>query len=627
MKDQNRLRRLSFILFFLSLIVLVIHIESLVRFNRQVVQLHGNESSGGVQMEIDARADSTSTWLKRSFVLDDGQEVDLIGQTIDGTMRNQSGDAVQDWELRINIQGDCYINQAWNGEVEVHQYTGTDRERVQRMNLQNYQLEDVTFDYRYDGDLLIPLKQGDYVIYYPSTRFSEMPINGGDDVKIGVIFYYLDDLDLSDYDVQLHLHRTFTQGVFFYIFVILIVLLLLSLVMNISSTLAYRRAMKEMELRKSGIFSMSDIYDLIYIIHLPTGEMTPVSVDEKIERERPKNKTAKELLTGMIMRDAEEKYRERMLEFADTDTLAERLKDRNSVFIDFVSIQYGWCSLRFYAMDRVEGRPLENVVFTVQNINEEKKEQEAIIHQIEEVESINAAKAAFMDHIGDDLQRPLGHLVEMNGRILRESRDEAVKGYARDAHSAASRLLLLTDGLVDSCGIETGKSRPAAEAYSLRQLLIDTLRTVLPLAAQNGLSVALDIAKSLPDGLQGDPRILREILGAMISGMLHAADGGRLQLALYGKLLEERIHLLVSVRILSDSAPAADGDTTASEPDEASALTGLSLQVVSSLLTGLGSTLKSVRSPAGCAEHYFEIEQRVLAPAPIGKLTVEDAGV
>jgi len=81
------------------------------------------------------------------------------------------------------------------------------------------------------------------------------------------------------------------------------------------------------------------------------------------------------------------------------------------------------------------------------------------------------------------------------------------------------------------------------------------------------------------------------------------------------------------VRIVSDSAPAADGDTTASEPDEASALTGLSLQVVSSLLTGLGSTLKSVRSPAGCAEHYFEIEQRVLAPAPIGKLTVEDAGV
>ena len=40
------------------------------------------------------------------------------------------------------------------------------------MSLQNYQLEDVTFEHRYDGDLLIPLQKGDYVIYYPSARFS-----------------------------------------------------------------------------------------------------------------------------------------------------------------------------------------------------------------------------------------------------------------------------------------------------------------------------------------------------------------------------------------------------------------------------------------------------------------------
>ena len=57
-----------------------------------------------------------------------------------------------------------------------------------------------------------------------------------------------------------------------------------------------------MELRKSGIFSMSDIYDAIYIIHLPSGEMTPVSVDEKLERNRPKNQTAKDIrLSGNLL--------------------------------------------------------------------------------------------------------------------------------------------------------------------------------------------------------------------------------------------------------------------------------------------------------------------------------------
>lgn len=612
MIGQNRFRRLSVILLFLSLIMLVIHIETLIRFNKREISVHGNDESALVRMEIDARADSTSTWLKRSFVLDDGSEVDLTGQTIDGTLYNQSGDTVEDWKLRINIAGDCYINQAWNGEVEIHQFTGTDRERVQRINLQNYQLEDVTFEYRYDGDLLIPLQKGDYVLYYPSTRFSEVPLDGGEDVKIGVIFYYLDALDLSDYDIQVHFHRVFTQGYTFYAFAAVTALWMLSMSLSGASTLAYRRAMKEMELRKSGIFSMSDIYDLIYIIHLPTGEMTPVSVDEKLERERPKNQTAKELLTELITKDVEEKYRDRMLKFVDTDTLAERLKDRNSVVAEFRSIQVGWCSLRFCAMDRVEGKPLENVVFTVQNINQEREEQEAMIQQIEEAESINEAKAAFVDNIADDLRRPLQSLVELSGKILSESRDDAIRGYARSACGAANMLMTLTDGLADGFGIESGKIQPMSMAYSLRRLLTDTLRAVLPMARECGFSVTVDVAEALPDRLRGDPKLLREALMNLISGSLPHTGGGTLQLAVYGKALGEDVHLLFTVRVISNAS-------------DARAVSALSMEAVSALLSGMGSALKSVRSPAGRSEAYFEIEQRVLDSAPIGKLSVEDA--
>ena len=623
MNNQNRFRQLCFILFFLCLIVLVVHIESLIRFNRQTHHIHGNDDSGDIRMIIDARADSTSSWLKRSFTMDNGRKVDLIGQTIDGTLDNQSRDAIQDWELRINIVGDCFINQAWNGEVEIHQFAGTDKEKVQRMNLQNYNLDDVTFEYRYDGDLLIPLQQGDYVIYYPSVRFSEMPIVGGENAKIGVIFYYLDALDLSDYDVDFHFHRSFTQGYTFYAFIGLAVLWALCMTVSGAGTLAYRRAMKEMELRKSGIFSMSDIYDLIYIIHLPTGEMTPVSVDEKLERDRPKNQTAKELLSETVLRDTDEKFRERMLEFVDTDTLAERLKERNSVVSEFLSTRFGWYSIRFYAMDRIDGKPLENVILTLQDINDEKKEQEDIIHRIEAAESINRAKVMFIDNIADDLQRPLENLVELNDKILKQSHDEAVRGYARSAVSAASQLLLLTDGIADGFGFESGKLRPLSMPYSLRAVLIDILGILLPLAEQIGLTVALDVAETLPDRLQGDARILRELLVTLMTGLMHMTDDGKLQLSVYGKVLEDRVHLLISCRIQSDAA-GKHGDVP-SDLDGTSEPTGLSIQVVSVLLEGLNSSLKSVRAPAGRMELYFEIEQRVLDTAPVGKLSIEDA--
>ena len=151
----------------------------------------------------------------------------------------------------------------------------------------------------------------------------------------------------------------------------------------------------------------------------------------------------------------------------------------------------------------------------------------------------------------------------------------------------------------------------ASKAYSLRQVLTDTLDAVLPLARERGFTVSLDVTEALPDRLKGDARVLRETLVNLVCGCISPASGGTVQLAAYGKTLEDRVHLLFSVRVLSDSARVH-------EPS------GMSVTVVSTLLTGMGSALKTVHSPAGRSEVYFEIEQRVLDAAPIGRLSVGD---
>ena len=69
MFDYNRLKQISITLFILSLVMLIVHMESMIRFNRHEVEIHGNDDSGTVRMEIDARADSTSTWLDPNMYL------------------------------------------------------------------------------------------------------------------------------------------------------------------------------------------------------------------------------------------------------------------------------------------------------------------------------------------------------------------------------------------------------------------------------------------------------------------------------------------------------------------------------------------------------------------------------
>ena len=626
MNDQNRLRKVSLVLFLLTVVMLAVHMESVIRFNRNEFQVHGNDPEAGVRMVIDPRQDSTSTWLKRSFELTENTKVNLTGQTIDGTLQNHGDAAVRDWELRINIQGDCFINQAWNGEVEIHQHAGTDREKVQRLNLQNYELEKVIFEYRFDGDLLIPLQRGDYVIYYPSERFNETSVNVGDSVRIGVIFYYLGEIDLSDYDLEYRCHREFTQGTTFHVFLVLGILWLLSAILTLAAGISYRLARKEMELRKSGIFSMSDIYDVIYIIHLPTGEMTPVSVDDKVEQARPKNKKAGELLSDMIQKESEDKYLDMMLEFVNTDTLAERLKDRSSIVSEFCSKTYGWYSIRFFAMDRPDGEPPVDVVFAVQNISEEKKELEAITARIASAESVSRSRSFFMDHVASDLQEPLEQLVTRIDGILRNSPDEAIRGQAREALGIGNSLLLLTEGLADSSGIQAGSLQPEMEDYSLRQLLTGTLRDILPLTEQRRITLETDAAETLPDRLRGDARLLREVLVNLISSVIHAAGDGRLQLAVYGKMLENKVHLMFSVRALIGQKKAAvTGNSGSVNPGKSEKPDSLNLEVASTLLKGMGSALRSVLTPADRSEFYFEIEQQVLDSSPIGKVSAEDA--
>ena len=70
---------------------------------------------------------------------------------------------------------------------------------MQKLDLRNYQLDDVKLMHLYDGDFLIPLKKGDYIVYYPSKKDDEVPIGAVSELTIGMIFYHFGDIDLSDY--------------------------------------------------------------------------------------------------------------------------------------------------------------------------------------------------------------------------------------------------------------------------------------------------------------------------------------------------------------------------------------------------------------------------------------------
>jgi hypothetical protein len=267
MKEYNQegTKKILAILTIIILTVLVGHIVSTVSFNQKIHTAKGADDSKQSYMSFANRVDSTSSWLKRDFKLN-GKTVDLKANTIDGTFINHAAHDIVSWKMTLQIKGDCFINNAWCGTMEIHQFVGTDKEKVQTLDLRNYKLEDVELEHLYDGDLLIPLKKGDFLIYYPSKKDDELPIAADSELTIGTIFYYLDSVDLSDYEVSYSYHRSYTEGIGFYTLIVLCIIWLGLLIAMVVAKITYHRAVNEMELRTSGISYMSDIYDIIYII-------------------------------------------------------------------------------------------------------------------------------------------------------------------------------------------------------------------------------------------------------------------------------------------------------------------------------------------------------------------------
>ncbi len=170
-----------------------IHAVSIRKFNEsERVSYVKSEEEQDVSFEIVPR--SNETWDKN---FNGFNKIYITHAVIfDATVNNNSGYEVTDWKLRVNIPKDVFLNNGWCGTFEIHQFIdGT--ENVQTLDLRNVSEKDITLDYfKIDQDLMIPLKEGDYFFYNPSTEVQETPIaitGNNPDAKgptIGFVLYF-----------------------------------------------------------------------------------------------------------------------------------------------------------------------------------------------------------------------------------------------------------------------------------------------------------------------------------------------------------------------------------------------------------------------------------------------------
>ena len=100
-----------------------------------------------------------------------------------------------------------------------------------------------------------------------------------------------------------------------------------------------------------------------------------------------------------------------------------------------------------------------------------------LIEQLKEEKELadraNRAKSTFLASMSHEIRTPIHAVVGMSEMILRESREDEIRSYAGDIHSAAGTLLSIVNGILDFSKIESGRMEILPVSYQLSSLIHD----------------------------------------------------------------------------------------------------------------------------------------------------------
>lgn len=591
------------------------HLRDRDRFNKTLFTTESTETGAATAMTIGPRGGSTDSWEKK-MTDSSGTEIKFQGITMDAVLVNNSEYKVQDWELTVNITQDCYINNGWCGVFEIYQTDANGRETVQELDLRNFNIADVKLENIYDGDILIRLRAGDKLVYHPSAADHENEIAAGGSMTVGMIFYYLDSLELNDYRIDYHYHKPYLGGAELYIYIIAMTIWCALLIAYIVAIWAYNNAQKTMELQKSSISAISEIYNAVYIIDLYAGDVTTIREEDKYVRNRSKKSDAGAEMRDMVHRFCHEDYEESMLKFVDLDTLPKRLDVKESIRKEYLGKNGNWYEMRFFEMGRDADRTLNKAICSVQDINAEKEEMKQLQLQAEDAARDHQIKGAYMVQEIKGLNECMERAAAAACVITEKSGSEELKELSRDQLKRLDCLTKRMGGFVKCAEHIRGEYVPEFKEYSLKELLGYVIDVTEPERRESGLELKTNINDRLHDRLKGDVESISQIL---VSLLMNAAEygrkvGGEIDLTVFGKELEGSLHLLISVKNIggnADRQAAAEEAAVSGSEEMKMDVTDMegSLAIIGRMLSIMGSELKTANGIGEERECYFEIEQ------------------
>lgn len=244
-----------------------------------------------------------------------------------------------------------------------------------------------------------------------------------------------------------------------------------------------------------------------------------------------------------------DQYLDIALQFTDLSTLKQRLKDDDTIALEYLNKEGNWQIARFIVKRRDENNVPTNVIFAIRSINEQKRKEARLIAELENAKKNSEVMSNFLSMLSHDIRTPINSIKGFSELAYSDAdNQEKIKKDLIKIMKSCDYLISIVDNTLDTNQIEKGTLTINKEEISIGSFTKELEGYFKSSSLNSKRTFILNVHDIIYDHIIIDVTKLKQIIiNLFINACNYTADDGHVWVDISETLNDNKLKLLVEV--------------------------------------------------------------------------------